>query len=217
MKVITANRLNRFWKKGILPIKEGKLDKGNVLNALTATEEGYALDARQGKLLDEKISYLSSNSDGVIGSIIAYMGKNAPNNYLPCNGGIYNISEYPILALHFEDEFGKSNYFGGNGSETFAVPDLRGEFLRGTGVSKYNKGSGATVGTHQDPTGHPFVASGSSGIFLQTNTQATNPDTTITGSNSKVGASSSIDTSITGRYYTARPTNTAVLYCIRCS
>ena len=39
-------------------LKDGKLEKANVVNSLLVTEEGYALDARQGKILDEKISEL---------------------------------------------------------------------------------------------------------------------------------------------------------------
>ena len=39
-------------------LEDGKLDKANVVNSLLTTEEGYALDARQGKKLDEKISDL---------------------------------------------------------------------------------------------------------------------------------------------------------------
>ena len=39
-------------------LEDGKLDKANVVNSLLTTEEGYALDARQGKKLDEKISEL---------------------------------------------------------------------------------------------------------------------------------------------------------------
>ena len=42
-------------------LKDGKLEKANVVNSLLVTEEGYALDARQGKILDEKISELNGD------------------------------------------------------------------------------------------------------------------------------------------------------------
>lgn len=64
MKVITTNRLNRFWKNGVLPIKNSlasKLNTANVVNNLLTTQAGYALDARQGKTLDDKITALNSN------------------------------------------------------------------------------------------------------------------------------------------------------------
>lgn len=62
MKVITTNLLNRFWKNGVKPIKEavsGKLDASKVVNSLLATEEGFALDATQGKILKEQVDELN--------------------------------------------------------------------------------------------------------------------------------------------------------------
>lgn len=64
MKVITTNRLNRFWKNGVLPIKNAlatKLNTSSVVNNLLTTAAGYALDARQGKALDDKITALNGN------------------------------------------------------------------------------------------------------------------------------------------------------------
>ena len=65
MKVITTNRLNRFWKNGVLPIKNSlanKLNTANVVNNLLTTAAGYALDARQGKTLNDKITEFNSKS-----------------------------------------------------------------------------------------------------------------------------------------------------------
>lgn len=62
MKVITTNRLNRFWTNGVKPIKdalENKLNTSSVINNLLTTVAGYALDARQGKVLDDKITALN--------------------------------------------------------------------------------------------------------------------------------------------------------------
>ena len=68
-----------------------------------------------------------------VGQIIPYMGITAPPNYIVCDGTVYNIIDYPHLAEHIKEHFGAYNYFGGDGETTFAVPDLRGEFLRGSG------------------------------------------------------------------------------------
>ena len=59
-----------------------------------------------------------------VGSVISYMGMTAPDNYLICDGTTYNISDYPFLADHIKNNFGSYNYFGGDGTTTFAVPDL---------------------------------------------------------------------------------------------
>ena len=72
-----------------------------------------------------------------IGTIISYMGNNPPKDYLSCDGTVYNISDYQALADFINTEFGSYDFFGGDGTTTFAVPDLRGEFLRGTGTNSH--------------------------------------------------------------------------------
>ena len=149
-----------------------------------------------------------------IGTIISLMGKTAPKHYLKCDGTIYNIVDYQELADYFEDEFGTNNYFGGNGTTTFAVPDLRGEFLRGTGTNSHaNQGNGSDVGVHQNATQHINFTTGSGNLNYGT-VSVTNADKTLSSGArnylSKTGAAGSEAV----RYYTARPTNTSVLYCI---
>ena len=149
------------------------------------------------------------------GTIISFMGNNAPTGYLKCDGTEYNITDYPILADHFEREFGTKNNFGGDGETTFAVPDLRGEFLRGTGKSNYAyTNGGAAVGVHQQTSliGHIFTDS---------------PNITVIGNNNNASDWSGIINSGIRKYHGAtthngekrynalRPTNTSVLYCIK--
>lgn len=62
--------------------------------------------------------------DAPVGHIISFMGNNAPDHYLACDGTLYNISDYPYLVQHFIDQFGSVNHFGGDGTTTFAVPAL---------------------------------------------------------------------------------------------
>ena len=171
--------------------------------------------------------------DTPVGHIIAHMGTVAPKHYLICDGTEYNITDYPYLAQHIEDNFGSINFFGGDGETTFAVPDLRGEFLRGTGTGTRDTGSGANVGQHQNGTIMP-------NIWLYHNTNQkwqlqaeVDPDVPSglriangdkyyapTGStrfnlaygelnlNKYTGAPDSSQ-------ITVRPTNTSVLYCIK--
>lgn len=64
MKVITTNLLNRFWKNGVKPIKDSlssKVNVSDIVNNLTTTAANKALDARQGKALNDKITTLNSN------------------------------------------------------------------------------------------------------------------------------------------------------------
>lgn len=152
-----------------------------------------------------------------IGTVISVMGKTAPHNYLVCDGTVYNIADYPELAAYFAGQFNTSNFFGGNGTTTFAVPDLRGEFLRGTGTNGHtNQGAGASVGVHQDATLFPnfFGSTGSTGTIDIAKTSVSNRDSS-TGTTGKARYSSASDTG--SNYdvnFTSRPTNTSVLYCI---
>ena len=181
----------------------------------------------------DPVEYVDSTKgieDTPVGHIIPYMGNNAPKHYLICDGGEYNIVDYPYLAQHFTDEFGSVNYFGGDGTTTFAVPDLRGEFLRGTGVNSHaNQGSGATVGEHQDGTDIPVIAQyiANDTAYLYTPGRKTERyphemDSVLiegyTGFNTvrlERAEQGNNTTDIRRESITTRPTNTSVLYCIK--
>jgi hypothetical protein len=71
------------------------------------------------------------------------------------------------LAEFINTQFGSYNYFGGDGITTFAVPDLRGEFLRCTGTNSHaNNGNGSSVGIHQNGTMIPAFRSYSGGDLI---------------------------------------------------
>lgn len=163
--------------------------------------------------------------DAPVGHIISYMGTTAPAHYLACDGSTYNISDYPKLANHFLANFGSKNYFGGNGTTTFSVPDLRGEFLRGTGTNSHaNNGNGANVGVHQDATQHlnrgtSLEYTYNQIIFPNERYSASkNPDSSTIVNDAKylnTTYSNLITADNITTFYTSRPTNTSVLYCIK--
>lgn len=62
-----------------------------------------------------------------IGTVISYMGKSVPGDYLICNGETHQISDWPDLADFFLVQYGKKNQFGGDGTLTFGVPTLSDE------------------------------------------------------------------------------------------
>lgn len=111
MKVITTNRLNRFWKNGVKPIKDAlanKLDSAKVINSLLTTAAGYALDARQGKVLNDSITELNNNmtandcadSDKVTLKSPTYQNPTLytcpKDGYLVVNQ-MYNVNAYVIV------------------------------------------------------------------------------------------------------------------------
>lgn len=157
-----------------------------------------------------------------VGTIIHLMGNNAPKHYLIADGSEYQIEDYPHLAEYFRKEFGKRNYFGGDGINTFKVPNLSGEFLRGTGNNTYtNQGNGADVGTHQDATEVNKVVNyqnltigidvGSSGW----NTNNYDSLVSYSGGRRYRDIGISHNPSSSADVATVRPTNTSVLYCIK--
>ena len=58
------------------------------------------------------------------GVVVPYFGNSAPSGWLLCDGGFYSVNAFPNL----HSVIGYS--YGGSG-ETFRVPDLRGQLLRG--------------------------------------------------------------------------------------
>lgn len=158
-----------------------------------------------------------------VGTVISVMGTTAPVNYLACDGTVYNIADYTELANYFNEQFGSTNFFGGDGTTTFAVPDLRGEFLRGTGTNSHtNQGSGASVGVHQDATEHIHVyAFKNNSIGVYSNDSSGNyyelkSDSEITEQNASknISTSANFNENASLLRFTSRPTNTSVLYCI---
>lgn len=59
-------------------------------------------------------------ADGFIGEVRAFGFNFTPTGWLPCNGAIYPIQQFPSLFAII------STQFGGNGTTTFQVPDLKG-------------------------------------------------------------------------------------------
>lgn len=65
--------------------------------------------------------------DPYLGQIQAFGFNFAPVGWVPCDGSLYSISEYNALFALIGD------IYGGNGQTNFAVPDLRGRTIVGTG------------------------------------------------------------------------------------
>lgn len=170
---------------------------------------------------------INTTSSTPTGTVISYMGNNAPNGYLKCDGKTYNISEYQTLANQIKSEFGSFNYYGGDGTTTFAVPNLQGEFLRGysssSDASKTVGVSTTDVGVHQDATKQISIRSvtnTSTVVQAGYNSDMSDVDKYMTETtgfiNTGSGTSSTASMAgLNGQYYLSRPTNTSVLYCIK--
>lgn len=76
------------------------------------------------------------------GGIVMYGGTSAPSGYLLCNGALVSRSTYSALFTAISTTFG-----AGDGSTTFAVPDLRQRFPLGVAASGTGNTLGGTGGT----------------------------------------------------------------------
>ena len=85
------------------------------------------------------------SSSGIpTGQIIHVATSSAPTGYLKCNGAAISRTTYAALFTAIGTVFGV-----GNGSTTFNVPDLRGEFIRGWDDAR-GVDSGRSFGSFQD-------------------------------------------------------------------
>lgn len=160
-----------------------------------------------------------------VGAIIVYMGIKAPEHYLICDGCEYEIESYPNLVQQIAQEFGKVNYYGGDGEITFAVPDLRNEFLRGYHGNTAEKLS-EEIGQHQEATKHVSISKYPDSLYgsvlqsagdenirnIQTNEDKVFTSTYRTDYTPTKKGEAEIDLPA---LYTSRPTNVAVLFCIK--
>ena len=88
-------------------LNDNKFAKANVVNNLTTTASGYALDARQGKALDDKITNESKRITELNGNISNILRKQSKDNRINVSAGqkatsyivIDDIDGYtPVLA-----------------------------------------------------------------------------------------------------------------------
>lgn len=107
---------------------QAEVDAG-VLNNVTVTPETLANSTLIG--------------GAPVGSILMWPVVTVPSGWLECNGAAISRTTY-------DDLFGVigSNYGAGNGTTTFNLPDLRGEFIRGWDNTKGTDG-GRTLGSFQ--------------------------------------------------------------------
>jgi len=93
------------------------------------------------------------------GTVIWYAANSAPTDYLECDGAAVSRTTYAGLFAAISTTFGV-----GDGSTTFNIPDLRGEFIRGWDNGK-GTDSGRAFGSSQtdDFESHEHYAAGNAG------------------------------------------------------
>lgn len=108
MRLVTTNLLNRFWGNGVKPIMAAlgnKLEASRIVNNLLTTVAGYALDARQGKVLHDKnvelenaLNEINSNlyvlDFNHMVDLASYLVVGVNKSYIPPKPGIISVSFY---------------------------------------------------------------------------------------------------------------------------
>lgn len=96
----------------------------------------------QAQQLLNRTAYLKQVTDGLVGQVASFAANTPPTGWLACNGAAISRTTYAtlwayaqasgMLAANSTDKTTNPGRFGrGNGTTTFELPDLRGEFIRG--------------------------------------------------------------------------------------
>lgn len=154
----------------------------------------------------------------IVGEIIQFAGPARPAGFLECNGAAISRASYAALFEQIGETYGS-----GNGTTTFNLPDLRGQFVRGSG-------NGRAVGTDQGDairniTGQMNfrAADGATDIVPYTNGAFHHEVETEYGSSGQLatttgnyGQRTFFDASnVVPTADENRPQNTALMFCIR--
>jgi microcystin-dependent protein len=152
------------------------------------------------------------------GSVIHVAMNTAPSGYLKANGAAVSRTTYAALFAAIGTTFG-----AGDGSTTFALPDLRGEFIRGWDDGR-GVDSGRAIGTAQTDAmqGHRHDFRGGTGTSGDNDITTVGITDAITYRTATNSANSGVQNPITdgtnGTPRTAsetRPRNVALLACIK--
>ena len=151
------------------------------------------------------------------GAVMTFAMSTAPTGWLKCNGAAVSRTTYSTLFDAIGTTFGV-----GDGSTTFALPDLRGEFVRG-----YDDGRGIDAGRSfgsAQAAGLPNINAYAQAIAGQ-GTVSTGA-ITLTNYGGQFGSSgggtfanltfsAQASNAIYGNSTTVQPRNVALLYCIK--
>jgi len=147
-------------------------------------------------------SQSSSLEKNLVGTVSGFAAVNAPKGWLKCNGAEVDRVLFSKLFAVIGEQFG-----AGDGSTTFNLPDLRGEFLRG-----FDDGRGVDVGRVFGVS--QAATEIANEVYQQTVVGIRNHDGDA-GSYSKNGSGVNSNYAPNSRFYKVRPINHAVLYCIK--
>ena len=209
-----ANNDIKFQSNGV---EVGSLTEAGVLTATSFAGSGASLTALPAANLTGTLPAIDGAAltnlpaGAELGSIIIIPTSTVPTNYLECNGATISRTTYADLFGVISDDYGV-----GDGSTTFEIPDLRGEFIRGwdnsasidpDAASRTDRGDGTSGDVVGSKQGDNFKAhthtirshsTAGNGAYQAASTGYSRPNP----SNSAGGNET-------------RPRNVAMMYCIK--
>ncbi len=149
--------------------------------------------------MDANLGYLVPS-----GAVLPFAMNTAPTGWLACSGQAISRTSYADLFAAIGTTFG-----AGNGSTTFNLPDLRGEFIRGWDNGR-GVDSGRTFGSAQTDMVGPHSHTLNNATAVRRNVAGYN---TASGG---AGYAEAYDITVNNNSGTeTRPRNIAMLYCIK--
>lgn len=150
----------------------GTYDSGGVQTQTvwetgTSTIESLVSPAKVAAAIDALVSAVPS------GSVIYTASSTAPTGFIKANGAALSRTIYADLFAAIGTTYGS-----GDGSTTFNVPDLRGEFIRG-----FDDGRGVDSGRILGSTQSDLIENHKHHVVSSTTGAVTYPNTTVTSSN----------------------------------
>ena len=176
-------------------VSASEITYDNTESGMTATNVQDAIT---------ELSTAPKGGSGVpVGSVFWLATQTAPEGYLICDGSAASRTEYADLFAAIGTTFG-----AGDGSTTFALPNLRAAFIRGAGSQN---GYSATFGQKQEAPKWVKIATDSKTVG--------NSDKSVSSSFSSAGDARFSTQSITSPYstptYYFRPYNIALTPIIK--
>lgn len=102
-----------------------------------------------------KLATAVANALVPVGTIIPFAGTTPPSDYLFCDGSAVSRSVYASLFTTISTRYG-----AGDGVNTFNIPDLRWNFMRGYGPTLTATGSGTAASNQATFTAHGLHRTG---------------------------------------------------------
>ena len=157
MKTVGTDRLNQFWREGILPIIESlakKLGLSQLANNMLTTEEGFAMDARQGPVIQGQIDEVRGDVDEINGKLSNTVKLNATQTISGASLGSFTVKENGIILAQLVASNNDALHITINGLLRFRV------YSNGTEISatnSYHVNKGDIVSLIGTPEEHSYV------------------------------------------------------------